>query len=130
MLPADWALAAATLAMAVLGLFRGFSGTVAFIAGLAAAFFAGAFAWTALETHLPVEWQRIAASFTGALLAFGLVRIIVKKLVNGLLAQPTDSLLGFLCGAACGVLALLAWAFSGYYLEYSNLALELARHVR
>ena len=74
--------------------------------------------------------QRIAASFTGALLAFGLVRIIVKKLVNGLLAQPTDSLLGFLCGAACGVLALLAWAFSGYYLEYSNLALELARHVR
>lgn len=130
MLPADWVLAAATLAMAVLGLFRGFSGTLAFIAASASAAAAALFGWNALKPYIGVEWQRGAAILLAALLVFGLVRIIVKKIVNGLLAQPTDSILGFILGAASGVFILVGWAFSGYYLEYSNLALEVARHVR
>lgn len=130
MLPADWALAAIALTLAVLGLFRGFSGTIAFVAGLASGISAALFAWNFLGTYLPVEWQRGAAALVAALLAFGIVRIIVKKLVNGLLSQPTDAILGFLVGALCGVLVIVAWGVSGYYLEYSNLALEVARHVR
>lgn len=130
MLPADWALAAIVLTLAVLGLFRGFSGTIAFVVALAAGLFVAAFGWKYLNSYLPVEWQRGAAVLVAALLAFGLVRIIVKKLVNGLLSQPTDAILGLLVGVACGILLIFAWAVSGYYLEYSNLAQEVARHVR
>ena len=64
------------------------------------------------------------------LLAFGIVRLIVKKLVNGLLAQPSDAIFGFLVGAALGVLMLVAWAYSGAYHEYSFLAKEAAAYVR
>ena len=64
------------------------------------------------------------------LLVFGLVRIVVKKLVNGLLSQPSDALFGMLTGAVFGLLILVAWAYSGFHLEYSNLATEVAAYVR
>ena len=69
-------------------------------------------------------------TLVATLLAFGLVRLIVKKLVNGLLAQPTDALFGMLIGAGLGVLLLIAWARSGLYLEYSALARECSAYVR
>ena len=71
--------------------------------------------------------MRGAATLVAALLAFGLVRLVVKRLVNGLLAQPSDALFGFAVGAGLGVLLLFAWAYSGFHLEYSNLATEVAR---
>ena len=129
-LPADYVLCGITVVMAVLGLFRGFSGTLGFVLGVIVAAVVGSFGWTYSLSFTAVAWQRGACVLVATLLAFGLVRLIVKKLVNGLLAQPTDALLGFLIGAALGVLMLAAWAYSGAYLEYSSLAKEVSAYVR
>ena len=128
--PADYALCGITVVMAVLGLFRGFSGTLAFVLAAVAAAFAGSFGWAYSASVTNVLWQRGAGVLVVTLLAFGFVRLIVKKLVNGLLAQPSDAILGFLTGAALGALILAAWAFSGAYLEYSTLARAAAGYVR
>ena len=129
-LPADYALCGITVVMAVLGLFRGLSGTLGFVLGAVAAVFAASFGWMHSESFTDVAWQRGVGVLVVTLLAFGIVRLIVKKLVNGLLAQPSDAIFGFLVGAALGVLMLAAWAYSGAYLEYSFLAKEAAAYVR
>ena len=129
-LPADYALCGITIVMAVLGLFRGFSGTLGFVLGAIAALFTASFGWTYSASLTAVVWQRGAGVLVATLLAFGLVRLIVKKLVNGLLAQPSDAIFGLLIGAALGVLILVAWACSGVYLEYSTLAQKAAAYVR
>ena len=129
-LPADYALCGITIVMAVLGLFRGFSGTLGFVLGAAAAVFAASFGWAYSASFTDVAWQRGVGVLVVTLLAFGIVRLIVKKLVNGLLAQPSDAIFGFLVGAALGVLILAAWAYSGAYLEYSTLAREVSAYVR
>ena len=129
-LPADYVLCGITVVMAVLGLFRGFSGTLGFVLGVIAAAAVGSFGWTYSLSFTAVTWQRGVGVLVAALLAFGLVRLVVKKLVNGLLAQPSDAIFGFLIGAALGVLILAAWAYSGAYLEYSTLAKEASAYVR
>lgn len=120
--PADYALCGITLVMTVLGLFRGFSGTLAFVLAAIAAVFTAMFGWPFSATLTETMWMRGAGVLVATLLAFGFVRLIVKKLVNGLLAQPSDALFGALTGAALGVLLLVGWTLSGMYLEYSNLA--------
>ena len=129
-LAADYAICGITIVMAVLGLFRGFSGTLGFVLGAVAAAFAASFGWVYSVSLTDVAWQRGAGVLVATLLAFGIVRLIVKKLVNGLLAQPSDAIFGFLVGAALGVLILVAWAYSGAYLEYSTLAREASAYVR
>lgn len=121
-LPADWALVAITAVMAVTGLFRGFSGTLAFLFAATAAVLAGSFGWTLSADYTEATWMRALGTLVVTLLAFGIVRLIIKKLVNGLLAQPSDAIFGFLTGTACGALAVTGWAWSGMYLEYSYLA--------
>ena len=128
--PADYALCGITIVMAVLGLFRGFSGTLGFVLGAVAAAFAASFGWVHSASFTDVAWQRGAGVLVATLLAFGIVRLVVKKLVNGLLAQPSDAIFGFLIGAALGILVLVAWAYSGAYLEYSILAREVSAYVR
>ena len=128
--PADYAICGITIVMAVLGLFRGFSGTLGFVLGAVAAAFAASFGWVHSASFTDVAWQRGAGVLVVTLLAFGVVRLVVKKLVNGLLAQPSDAIFGFLIGVALGVLILVAWAYSGAYLEYSTLAREASAYVR
>ena len=128
--PADYVICGITIVMAVLGLFRGFSGTLGFVLGAVAAAFTGSFGWVYSTSFTDVVWQRGAGVLVAVLLAFGIVRLIVKKLVNGLLAQPSDAIFGFLTGAALGVFILVAWAYSGVYLEYSTLAKEVSAYVR
>ena len=129
LLPADYALCALAIVMAVTGLFRGFSGTIGFAAGLAAAVCCGSFAWPYSATLSEVVWQRAAGTLVAVLLAFGLVRLVVKKLVNGLLAQPTDALMGCLVGTVLAVGVVLGWGWSGLYLEYSTLASTAAQYL-
>ena len=125
-LPADYVLCALMLTAAVLGLFRGFSGTLAFLVALAAGGIAASFSWRYSLGFSAEMWIRAVATLVVALLAFGLVRIIVKKLVNGLLAQPADAVFGLLVGIASGVLLTALWAWSGMFLEYSALASAVA----
>jgi len=130
LLPADYVLCGLTIVTAVTGLFRGFSGTLAFLLATLAAVFVGLFGWDYSAAFTPVLWMRGAGTLVGVLLAFGIVRVLVRKLVGGLLAKPSDALFGFVIGASVGVLLLLAWARIGLYLEYSNLAREMSVYVR
>ena len=126
---ADYVLCGLTIVMVVTGLFRGFSGTIAFALAAAAAAAAGTFGWAWSATLTASAWQRVAGVLVASLLAFGIVRLIVKKLVNGLLAQPSDAILGALVGAAIGASVVVAWALSGLCPEYSALVRMVARHV-
>ena len=128
--PADYVLIGLVIALAVTGLFRGFSGTLAFTAALAAAAVAATVAWSFAPAWRSEVWARGGVTLVATLLAFGIVRILVKKTVNRLLAQPADALFGCLAGALAGVLVVLAWAHSGVCVEYSNLAAEAAKYVR
>lgn len=127
---ADYVLCALVLMLATLGLFRGFSGTLGFVLALTAALFTAFFGWMYSPVLTSVVWQRGGGVLLLTLLVFGLVRLIVKKLVNGLLAQPSDALFGCLLGVAIGVAILLVWARTGAFLDYSYLAREVSAYVR
>jgi uncharacterized membrane protein required for colicin V production len=117
------------IVLVVMGLFRGFSGALAFSVGVVAAAAVAVFGWPATEQLLEAEWARGAVTLAAMLLAFGLVRITVKKVVNGLLAQPSDALFGMTVGLAAGVVLLAAWAYSGLFVESSVLATFAARFI-
>ena len=130
LLPADYALCAIAVVMAVTGLFRGFSGSLAFVAAFAAAVFAAAFGWTCSASFTAVAWQRVAGVALATLLTFGIVRIVVKKIVNGILSQPSDAIFGMLTGLVMALMLVLAWAWSGIFVEYSRLVQGVAAYVR
>lgn len=128
--PADYVWCALTIIMAVLGLFRGFSGTLGFALALVVAVISASICWEFSTSVFPETWMRAAATLVAVLLIFGLVRILVRKLVNGLLAQPSDALFGLVIGAALGVLVLIIWAKSGVGVEYSTLASNAATYFK
>lgn len=128
--PADYVLLGLMTVLAVLGLFRGFSGTLAFLVAIGAAALAATLGWRLSPQLSASVVVRGAAVLVGTLLVFGLVRFAVKRTVNGLLSQPSDAIFGFLVGAVTGALAIVAWAVSGVLLEYSALATEVAGYVR
>ena len=114
------------IALAVMGLFRGFSGSLAFVAATAAAVVAGFAGWPLSERWLTAAWARGAATLVAVLLVFGFVRLVIKKTVNRLLSQPSDAIFGMLVGLALGVLLLAVWAYSGFFVEYSSIASRAA----
>ena len=124
---ADWLLIIFAASVAVTGLFRGFSGTVAFIAAFCASAVSGTVAWNC--GYDGAVWIRSLIVLVVSLLVFGLVRVIVRKCVNGLLAQPADSLLGFLSGVAVALMVAVAWAYSGFYTDYSLIVSEISSYV-
>lgn len=129
MLPGDWALGAVALSLAVMGLFRGFSGSLAFVAAGACATTAAMFCWGYLTRWDMQMWVRGAIALTISLLVFGCVRAVVKKVVNGLLAQPADAIFGFIVGLVVSAVGVMVWAMVGVGLEYSNIVREVAKHV-
>ena len=129
LLPADYAICAATLVSAVLGAIRGLSDVVAFAAATAAAVFAASFGWPYSETLTCVVWQRAVGVGLATLLVFGIVRAISRKFVNGMLAQPADAIFGFLFGAALCAAFVLAWALSGMFPGHSAIVREVAARV-
>lgn len=109
-LPADYVILGAAAVAAVFGLFGGFSGALAFLAGTVGAAAAGQFAWAASLDWFDAAWARALASLAIALVAFGLVRKVVRLVVHGLLAQPGDAIFGFLVAGASGFALSLAAA--------------------
>ena len=124
--PADYVFCGLVAVLTVMGLFRGLSGALAFVAAGAASAASAAFGWPLSARWFEAAWMRGAVVFVAALVIFGLVRIIVKKMVNGLLAQPSDAFFGLAVGFLAGVLALAAWAWSGFFIECSALATFVA----
>ena len=103
----DYGILAMTAAGAVIGLFIGVSGALAFLAGAVAASVAGCFAWPLSADFISHVWLRGIAVGVVSLLAFGIVRWLVKKVVHGLVAQPGDALLGSLLAALTGAVVSL-----------------------
>ena len=83
---------------AVVGLFIGFSGALAFLVSTAAAIAFGYFAWGPITPSIPSVPLRGLVVGLAALLVLGLVRWIIKKCVHGLIAQPGDAIFGALVG--------------------------------
>lgn len=100
--PVEYAILAATLAAAVLGLFIGFSGSLAFLAGSVAASVTARLGWVASLGFLPNAWSRGVAVAAASILSFGIVRWIVRKMVHGLVAQPGDAIFGAIAAGAVG----------------------------
>lgn len=123
---ADYAIIAFTSVMAIMGLFRGLSGMIAFIAATVVSVFAASFGWTYSAEFSEVVWIRAIGDLVATLIVFGLIRLIIKKAVNGILSQPSDSIFGMFLGLISGTLVVITWAKSGVYLEYSNLVKEVA----
>lgn len=128
--PADYIIGGAGVVFAVLGLFRGFSGTLAFFVASGAAAAAGVFFRPMAVDMFGAEWARIFVNIAVAVVVFGLVRLVVKKIVNGLLAQPTDSIAGVLVGLALWGGLVYAATFVPEICERSVIVREVASHVR
>lgn len=108
-LPADYVILGVAAVAAFFGLVGGFSGALAFLAGTVGGAAAGRLAWSASLAWFDAAWARALASLALALVAFGLVRKIVRLVVHNILAQPGDAIFGFLVAAVSGfALALTA----------------------
>lgn len=127
----DYAVVALAVAGAVVGLFIGISGALAFLAGAVAASAAGFFAWPFSADVIASPWLRGIAVGILTLLVFGSVRWGVKKLVHGLVAQPGDALIGSLLAAlTCGLLSLGAvWGLRFLFPENPDFASVLLEKV-
>ena len=102
-----------------IGLFRGFSGELASLAGIVAAVVAGASLYAFAHAGVRAcgfnkgdAVETVAAGvadFVLGLVTFGFVRWAVNKFVSFLVPQPTNALLGGLCGLvkSAAVLVLL-----------------------
>ncbi len=117
----DWAVIGFVITMAVIGLFRGFSGSLGIIVGGACSAAAGVYAWNCLEQYNLYTWQQGAAVLTIALVTFGIVRIAIKKFVHKMLAQPTDAILGLLAWLALAAAALFLLAHNDIGVKQSKI---------
>lgn len=108
----DYVILGVSLAAAILGIFGGFSGALAFFAGVCAAVGALRFGWDFLAERIVTPWLLAVAALVVSLVAFGIVRLVVKKSVKNLLAQPADAIFGALTAAVAAFAATLAAAYA------------------
>lgn len=108
----DYIIIGISLAAAVLGMFGGFSGALAFLAGVGSAVAALRFGWDFLASRIQTPWVLALAALLCALVVFGIARLIVKKFVKNLLAQPADAIFGALIAAVAGFAAAIAGAYA------------------
>ena len=98
----DYAIITAALAVAIVGAFGGFSGALALLLASVGGGAAAKYGWALAGNHIDETWSRVLAVTAATLVAFCLVRTLVRKLVSGLLAQPADAIFGFAVGAITG----------------------------
>lgn len=126
---ADYVILAVSAAAGVAGLFVGFSGATAFLAATMASSLAGRLAWMRLADRFATNWTRGLTVFVIALLVFGLVRWLVRKVVNGLLRQPADSLFGFLVASVTGLALATVAVYTVNYLQLAEVGSVLVSEV-
>jgi uncharacterized membrane protein required for colicin V production len=108
----DYIMLGVSLAAAILGMFGGFSGALAFLAGVGAAVAALRFGWDSLACRIETPWVLALAALACALVFFGIARLIVKKTVKNLLAQPADAIFGAMIAAVSGFAIAVAAAYA------------------
>lgn len=127
----DYAILSMTAGGALVGLFVGFSGAIAFLSGFVASVFVGRVSWVWAAAWVASPGMRSLVSALAALLAFGLVRLVVRKCVHGLVAQPGDALFGlFFAALAGGVVSLgVVWGLGLLLPEHPQLSSVLLERV-
>lgn len=127
----DYAVLAVATGAAVVGLFVGFSGALAFLAGLFASVLFGFWAWPVSEGLIVSPWARGLAVGVASLLVFGLVRWLVRRFVHGLVAQPGDALLGMILSALTGLAVTLGivWCLGNIWPDSPGLKSVLLEEV-
>ncbi len=129
LLPADYVLAAITVILAGMGLFRGFSGVFAFVTGLAIAGSSVFFGWSTFLQRFESVWTRGLVALVLFMLVFGVARYLVKQTVGKLLSQPSDAIFGFCFGLFCGLLLVWAVSMNPAMRERSAVAKMVNSHV-
>lgn len=114
--PPDYVILALAAGGAVTGLIIGFSGALAFFAGAVGAAFAARFSWPVSETWFDAGLARGVAVALIALLAFWIVRAIVRRTVKLALAQPGDAIFGALAAAVSGAAVGLGLVWLAQFL--------------
>ena len=117
----DWVLAGGVAGLTVLGLFLGFAGQVSVVAGFAAASAAGYFLFAAAQqcayamgfSAATAMMPAVVVDAVFALLAFGLVRLLVRKFVQSCLGTFANCLLGGAMGLLAGAAAIVLLAGFG-----------------
>lgn len=98
----DYVIIAVALAVAIVGAFGGFSGSLALLLGAIAGGAAAKYGWAFSQGRFAEVWTQVLAVLAATLVVFGLVRFIVRKLVSGMLAQPADAIFGLAVGMITG----------------------------
>lgn len=88
----------------ILGLFRGASGFFSFVSATIISVASGIIFWPCIVDMIEQVSVRYLVLIVGLLLIFGLIRVVVKKVVNGLLSQPADSFFGLLISVAASLM--------------------------
>lgn len=120
----DWGIITVVSFFTVVGLFKGFSGQLGSLVGMAAALVAGYFLYAPLKAVAGgFSWvsSLIACNavagvmdFVCMLVVFGIVRRIVSRFVSFLVPQPINAILGALIGFVKGAVPLGIFIVAGY----------------
>lgn len=124
---ADYVLLALSCFFVILGVFRGVSGFFSLVSGSIVSFASSVFLWPVICGRFASPWVRVALVILAALVVFGLVRVVVGRVVSRLLSQPADSIFGLVLGAALGALLIYVAAGIPVAREYSVIAREVSR---
>jgi uncharacterized membrane protein required for colicin V production len=125
----DWLFIAIALIFSITGAFRGLSGTIAFVAAFSVSLASYYYFWPLSSEYFDSVPVRILVVMAVLLIVFGIVRLILKKTINVLISQPSDSIFGFLTGFALAFAILFVWVRSNLYLEFSYIATQLAQYL-
>ena len=98
----DYIILTASLGSGLVGLFTGFSGSLALLLASLGGGAVAKFGWDYAVKYLSEPGQRGLAVMVAILVVFGLIRALVRKLVAGVLDQPADAIFGFVVAAAFG----------------------------
>ena len=130
LLPADYILLGFAFLAMIAGGVCGLSGMVAFASALGLSVFSAFMLWPFALERFNSHWAAALAVFVAAILVYAIVRVILKKTVNFMMSQPSDSILGMLVGLVLALGIVYAWARIGFFAEHSSIVTGVAAYVR
>ena len=130
LLPVDYILLGFVFFTMVTGGVCGLSGIVAFASALGLSAFSAVMLWPFALARFDSHWAAALAVFVAAIIAYAIVRAILKKTVNVMVSQPSDSILGMLVGLLLAAGFVYAWARIGFFAEHSSIVTGVAAYVR
>ena len=130
LLPADYVLLGFAFLATATGGVCGLSGIIAFASALGLSVFSAFVLWPFALARVDTPWAAALAVFVAAIIVYAIVRVILKKTVNIMMSQPSDSILGMVVGFVLAVGFVYAWARTGFLAEHSSIVTGVSAYVR